>query len=298
MSKVCQFYRLCCILVPMKIGVSRGYTVVESMIFLAVSSALFVMVILTLQGRQAQAEFSAATREMESRIKDVINDVETGYYAGTENLECTVQQPRGELDFDPIDGQRGTSGDCIFIGKAIQFGVTGDDKAYNVFSIAGARTTWASGKTTNLISNYDGSRATAIEQATQHMRLPTGLVFAGMRTNQGLRSTVAFMAPFNSYLNMQEPGSLNLRQVAALPAFDLTGGAQTHDEAAVKKLISAINGSNQKLNLDRILTPYVEVCLNGDAVKRHVIYQIGNAQRRGEVEVIIGEGACPSTFTS
>lgn len=277
----------------MKSRVSHGYTIVESMIFLAVSSALFAMVVVTLQGRQASTEFSAATREMESRIKDIINDVETGYYAGTDGLKCETGPPNGELSFSvPEGGQRGTSGDCMFIGKAIQFGVTGDDKAYNVLSIAGARTVWQSGKTTELVDRYDESRPVAMEQTVQNMRLPTGLVFAGMRASHGLRSTVAFMAPLNNYLSMEGTGSLSLAQAVALPALDKTGGSRTSTLSEAVELIKGIRSSHEEMSYDSILTPYVEVCMNGDAVNRHVIYQIGNAQRRGEVEVIIGEGIC------
>ncbi len=282
----------------MSTRVSQGYTILETMIFLAVTSALFVMVVITFQGRQASTEFSVATREMESRIKDIINDVDTGYYGGVESIQCDVIESQGRLDIKTVSGDRGSSGDCIFLGKAIQFGVTDSTKAYNVFSIAGAREVWRANPP-RLVDNYDLSHATPIDSATQRMQYPTGLTFGGMHTTYGQKSTVAFLAPLNQFLGKRNSGSLNLEQVAALPAADGQKGKAsrtTLDEAA--GLIKDIGSSNGKLSWDKTVlgTPYVDLCLEGDRVEKHVIYRMGNIQRLGEVELIIGEGLCPGEF--
>src|SRR5574338_444465 len=156
----------------MKIRVSPGYTNVEVMIVLAVTSALFAMVALTFQGRQARTEFSVATREVESQISDIVNDVETGYYGGMENIICTDDGKKLSIGVSP-GGVRGKNGDCMFVGKIIQFGVDkGDNKAFNVYSIAAARLEGG-----EPASSYPGTHPAIIEPATDRRSLPAGLTY-------------------------------------------------------------------------------------------------------------------------
>ncbi len=62
---------------------STGYTIVETMIFLAVSSLMFISAMILINGRQSRAEFIQAVRVFEANLRDVANDVSTGYYANT-----------------------------------------------------------------------------------------------------------------------------------------------------------------------------------------------------------------------
>ena len=57
-----------------------GYTIVETLIFLAVSALLFVSTIILISGRQAKAQFTNSVRDLVSDITDVANDVANGYY--------------------------------------------------------------------------------------------------------------------------------------------------------------------------------------------------------------------------
>ncbi|OGL30763.1 hypothetical protein A3F37_04050 [Candidatus Saccharibacteria bacterium RIFCSPHIGHO2_12_FULL_41_12] len=88
-------------------GGTRGYTIVEVMIFLVVSAGLLVSVLGVISGQQQKTRFQTGVRDFESQLQDTINDVETGYYPNTAG--------------NAGEGGDLKAGDKIFIGKGIQF---------------------------------------------------------------------------------------------------------------------------------------------------------------------------------
>lgn len=98
--------------------VSAGYTVVEVMIFLAVSAALFASATVMLGGREAHTQFSQSMRDVESKMQDWLNDVNTGFSGTNPNLN-TCSAAAGS----PVINTGGGSPtpQCIFLGKAIHF---------------------------------------------------------------------------------------------------------------------------------------------------------------------------------
>ncbi|MBI3624088.1 hypothetical protein HY218_00480, partial [Candidatus Saccharibacteria bacterium] len=56
----------------------NGFTIVESMIFLAVTGTLMLVAFLMINGKQAQAQFATGVRDFNSKIEDIINDISTG----------------------------------------------------------------------------------------------------------------------------------------------------------------------------------------------------------------------------
>lgn len=105
---------------------TKGYTIVEVMIFLVVSGALLVSVLGVIGGQQQKTRFQTGVRDFESQMQDMINDVETGYYPNSAG----------------IAGEGGATkiGDKIFIGKGIQFykdARTGDVSSYREMTIQG-----------------------------------------------------------------------------------------------------------------------------------------------------------------
>ncbi|MDB5170237.1 MAG: hypothetical protein JWN82_633 [Candidatus Saccharibacteria bacterium] len=123
-------------------GRSRGYTILETMIFLAVSAAMFVSAMALINGRQQRTEFTAAVRDFEAAVNDIANDVSTGYYANAtatgERINCDVSGSGNiQLKQSGSDTQ-GKSLGCIFIGKAVQFSPADTSRAqYNIISLVG-----------------------------------------------------------------------------------------------------------------------------------------------------------------
>ncbi len=146
---------------------SAGYTILEVIIFLSISAALFGAIYPTLSGRQQSAQFSQSVRDLDSKIQDVINDVSTGYFPGSQ-VGCTVsgESDSPVLTSSPLSAQ-GTQKDCVFLGKVIHFnGNNTDDPTMNIFTVVGRRqkdnvavTKLTDAKPVTVApTNFDGSR--------------------------------------------------------------------------------------------------------------------------------------------
>ncbi|HET8709295.1 MAG TPA: type II secretion system protein [Candidatus Saccharimonadales bacterium] len=115
-----------------------GFTIVETLLVLAISSAIFLAIIMTMSGRQGKAEFSQATKNIQADVQQTINEVASGSYPSGNNFKCTGASGKPVFSASGID--QGTNQDCVFLGKVIQFKVQGTGpEQYNIFSIAGLR---------------------------------------------------------------------------------------------------------------------------------------------------------------
>jgi len=101
-----------------------GFTIIETMIVLTVSTVLFMAAVILVAGQQRKVEFSQAIRDIQSNIQKTINEVNTGYYPNN-GLSCSVSA--GTLVLAAGATNQGSNTGCIFLGKALQFGVTGTD---------------------------------------------------------------------------------------------------------------------------------------------------------------------------
>src|SRR6266511_2117091 len=104
---------------------ARGFTVVETLIVLAVTGGLFVAIAATLSGRQNRTQFTQAIQEIQSQIQQVVNDVGSGYFPSTNNFSCSATLAGPSIATG--SAEQGSNAGCVFIGKAIQFGVAGTD---------------------------------------------------------------------------------------------------------------------------------------------------------------------------
>lgn len=120
-----------------------GYTVVEVMIFLAVSGALIIVAFTFMNGRLDRTRFSQAVVELEEQLQDTFNDASTGFYPSGENFNCYKQAPRAGdgatvPDFSNVDEGLGSNEGCIFVGKLVHFFTDGSDRAdtnYDIYTM-------------------------------------------------------------------------------------------------------------------------------------------------------------------
>ncbi len=116
----------------------RGYTIVEVMIFLAISGFMFVIAAAFVSGKQATAEFRQGINDINTQVQQVINDVSNGFFPSNSDFTCTANSS------GPAPGSgrttQGANYGCIFLGKVIQFGA-GNAASYNIYTVAGCQFT-------------------------------------------------------------------------------------------------------------------------------------------------------------
>jgi type II secretory pathway pseudopilin PulG len=113
----------------------QGYTIVEVMIFLAISGVMFMMAISFISGKQTKAQFREGAISLSSDVQSVINDVSNGIFPSTTNLKCTKGSPPSITTAG--SGEQGSNEGCIFLGKVIQFNALGAPENFNIYTIAG-----------------------------------------------------------------------------------------------------------------------------------------------------------------
>ncbi len=101
---------------------SAGYTILEVLIVLAVTTTLFLGVVLLLSGRQGQTETTQAVRDFESKIQNIASDVSNGFFPN--GYTCTADTAGSPVTVNnPIatPSSVGANVGCISIGKVIVF---------------------------------------------------------------------------------------------------------------------------------------------------------------------------------
>jgi len=138
-----------------------GYTIIEVLIVLAISSFMFVIASQFISGKAADTSFRTGVNEMASRIQDAIDQVSNGQYTD-QQVACSVVG--SDLTFTANSGSQGNSQDCIFIGKYFAF--SEDDTKYPLYTIAG--------KTVN-DGTYPSATPQIISKFTYNNVIPQGL---------------------------------------------------------------------------------------------------------------------------
>lgn len=184
---------------------SSGYTIIEVLIFLAVSGLMFLSAILFISGKQANAEYQQGMNDLNSQINTTINDVANGYYPSSQDFTCTVADEAAPPAFTHLPAgtqETGTNAGCTFLGKVMQFGVNGTNGVgYNIYSVAGRR--YATGSTDSPPLDFSHAQPTAADNGgnvnlTVKKNLLWGLQLTGMYKVTYTTPTKASYAPIGA----------------------------------------------------------------------------------------------------
>lgn len=258
-----------------RVGDSRGFTIVETVIFLAVSSAMFVSAMLLMSGQQARTEFRQATGETQSRLDDVTNDVATGFYSSSSGLECF--NFLGTPGFRQTSAQeKGTSPPCIFIGRAVQFGVA-DTTKMNLYTIAGFRQ--VSGVNTTSLDSTQAKATIAIEgshpELVEQFILPAGLkvtkAFYQVAPGDATKVSISGFAVASSLANYGGVSGGLKAGASAVDIYPLPGSLNVSQNT----FVSAANTSLRSTTPVKNPTGGVSVCIDSGGTNQHFILRIG-----------------------
>lgn len=215
-------------------GGQGGFTIIETLIVLAVSGLLLLSAMLLVVGQQNKVQFTQSIQEIQSAIQQTMAEVGSGYYSNPGDLRC--EGTNGNLRITSGGREQGSNTGCIFIGKAMQFGVRDTDpQNYVVHSIAGLQdaganingqrpladadpTVLAPGQTTNNTGTFPN--------ASRMGRLLYGLQAVSMTyTKDGVRRPIGAVAFVSGLGNYQDSELLaGNQQVMLVPVGDSDHG--------------------------------------------------------------------------
>jgi type II secretory pathway pseudopilin PulG len=257
----------------------RGYTIVEVMLFMAISGLMFVLAANFISGKQSKAEFKQGLNDLNSQLQTTINDVSNGFYPSNNSFTCTAGTGVGsDISIVPIAAQQGSNKGCVFLGKVIQIGAKDvtrgpDDHAYDVYSVGGRQFRGDPTDPTVPV-NFAEARPKPITSITEKNKLSNGMQVIKMFSdsvsnhNEPIQA-IGFYGSFGSYV-----GS------------DLQSGAQ---DITVVKIPGAIYSGNdmsttiptQTMNPANLLTdPNITICLDSGTGQFGTVKLGGNTGQR------------------
>jgi type II secretory pathway pseudopilin PulG len=227
-----------------------GYTITEVLIVLAISGAMFLSATIAFRGRQQQVQFDQSVRDFEAQLRDVMNDVVTGYYPSDTTVACDVGDSENappvitQTGTNPI----GTNSECLYVGKALQFKSSDfaepdRGSTYRIFNLAGKRT--VSAKNLEIAESIAVVRPTAVEFTDTIKSIKYGIEISKIvevvsPTVKKEHGIVAFLANFeggnvaNSITQAQNVRIAGINPAAASSSYNL-------NEADAVKLINKIS---------------------------------------------------------
>jgi type II secretory pathway pseudopilin PulG len=189
----------------------QGFTIVETLIVLAVTGILFFSAVALVNGRQNKTQFSTAINNLQQQIQQIINETQSGYYGDNSGYRCSSIAGRPKLTATAVITP--PSGDCQFIGKFIQFGTDTDSSKLIVYPMVGSVNN-ALGSTQNTTINASQPSAVAplatsplyntIVDGTQSYQMEQGLTVANDKP----------LAVASSFMNFSPPASFTRRTTA------------------------------------------------------------------------------------
>jgi type II secretory pathway pseudopilin PulG len=262
-------------------GRMGGYTIIEVMIFLAVSGFMFILAAAFIQGKQSTTQFHDAMNSANSEIQEVINEVQDNNYLGT-NLSCQTSDDSTPT-FPPTGGTQGSNDGCVFLGKVLQFGVAGsNNQDYNIYTVAGCQYSNCDPSITDPLesaspSSFAQAEAKVVDPGTNNSCLATvsaANLTSCNRLEWGMAATAVYddsngtpvstnsIGLFNSFIESNGQGLVSGTQDVEAVDTGFTGvsiGSNLNESDMVSIIDNGIDTA-QTIN-----NPYFVVCFNDGA---------------------------------
>lgn len=203
-----------------------GYTIIEVMIFLIISTAMILLILPLFNGRIQRTQFAQSVQSLDNQIKNIANEVTTGTYPPSPGFNCSApgNNPPAVSPSAGTDDQ-GSRSDCIFLGKIINFGVpsgtcttmaTSNCSKVEIYTVVGKRTDGSG----NVINSMAAAAPRLVVSPpttvslTESFNLEYGTRITALRQDGSfpLRSGVGLFQSFNGNYNAGklESGSQNV----------------------------------------------------------------------------------------
>jgi type II secretory pathway pseudopilin PulG len=281
---------------------ASGFTIVETLIVLAITGAMFISAAIMISGRQAATQFSQGIRDFEAQLRQTMSEVSSGFYPSGQAVTCTSTGPNGGPVIrgnGNLQNTQGTNKDCIFIGRIFHIAVANDDRSptdpqlYNIYTLVGIRTSTE-------LSGFEGlepAKPRVIAQATGEPASASTDMFDTKKLQYGLEVV-------NMYYGTNPDDALSkIGAVGFTSSLGNLGGSDSSQQVNVIAIpntrlnttkgdgVAAIN-TNVAAN---IFNPDggVHICLKSGGTKQSALVSIGGQARQGDINVtVMDSGDC------
>jgi competence protein ComGC len=292
-----------------KITPTAGFTIVEVMIFLAISSFMFIVAIAALSGKQGQTEFSTGLGTFVSQLQTTISNVGTGYYNVPSNITCSASDSGGTIypELSLRDGTIGQNSQCTYIGEVLEFGTTsGGNQAYTTYPVAGLH--YQDNQSPTEATSLATARPETISSIASTTVMPYGLQVASVTYNSGAASTgaIGFMTTFNNYTssggtNILDSGSQSVN-LDPIPDNSLSGNTSNYsaivsnidtltDDCSAQGLVCYTNNPSATASTNPV--GGIQMCVNSGTTNNYVILTFGGSTGIGTINQQVHDGQCP-----
>ncbi len=273
---------------------NKGYTLVEVMVFLALTSFLLVTAIATVSGRQQQVQFSQSARDFESKISDIINDVSTGFYPTGGTAACNVNVTGRPVISVGSNQDLGTNEDCLYVGKAIQFSPSpGGASQYWVYNLAGRRKVESGSSIVSSIdealpvavaipSNPSFNDSVEINNLQYGLRVKSVIEVVGATTNRF--GTVAVMTNFSGSSPSNGISEGQSVRVGGVRDNSGTNGLNRTKSQAVSVINALTEDSSEPNGYDNTANTGMVVCLIDDGNRKASLTIDANGNTRLDID--------------
>lgn len=195
-------------------GTPGGFTIVETMVVLAVTGVLFVSVVMLVAGRQQKAQFDQAVNNIKAQIETVINEAQTGYPGNAISCRYAGNTPTATTP----------DNSCIFLGKAVQFTTGAVEKdRFAVHTIVGKRDSISLATATPYMFGFE----------TRPLWYGLEPVSANVPAGMTRISTVAFVLDYEADSTGDPTGSQAVKVQSVVDSLSQAFGSQDNIPAAL-----------------------------------------------------------------
>jgi prepilin-type N-terminal cleavage/methylation domain-containing protein len=283
----------------MKSSVQRGFTIVETLIVLAVTGILFLSVITLIDGKQSKTEFSQAINDVKNQLDQTINQASVGFYPNAANFNCTANTATGKIILTPVSSgsatpatPQGSNTGCIFVGKVVHFYSSTDPTPYYVYTLAGAQFDTSG----NIVTDIMQADATVVPKNTETNLLQFGLSVSSLKADTTDIGSFALISSFGLYSgNNVKSGSAQINLLPIKQNSKLTNAIDVEQQAIENYLDPSLGGGLTTLAEKTELNPAkgVTICLNsGGTAQSGKITIGGNGRALGTTLQIYQQRDC------
>lgn len=259
----------------------KGFTILETLIVLAVTGMLFASAAILINGRQHKTQFEQAIRQAHAQIQQVIDEINVGQYESNPGFTCTGTAAGPSLAA-AASAEQGTNEGCIFLGKVIQFDVAGTNpEEFRAYTIAGLQRVNGS-PNGNEVSTLAEAKPLVVSPVTfpnsqRDEKLQYGLTTGRMYYNGNTSNAIGAIAIVSS-LASYDNGNLQAtsQQLNVIP---MDGTALDQDPGAA---VAAMNTKLRTASIDADKNPTngVQLCFVSGGTQQSGLITIGSNGRQ------------------